>query len=66
MGSEEFDRRRREYLDRMNVLKKSAVTKAIRKRRPPKDKGGSETVAVEPNRPKLGEGGAAAELEFDE
>jgi hypothetical protein len=61
MGSEEFDARRRRYLDRMNALKKS-----IRKRRPPKDKGGSETVAVEPNRPKLGEGGAAAELEFDE
>jgi hypothetical protein len=28
--------------------------------------GGSEPVTVEPNRPKLGEGGAAAALEFDE
>ena len=37
-----------------------------RNRRPPKDKGGSEAVTVEPNRPKLGEGGAAAALEFDE
>jgi hypothetical protein len=37
-----------------------------RKRRPPKDKGGSEAVTVEPNRPKQGEGGAAAALEFDE
>ncbi len=38
------------------------------KRRPPRkpgDKGGSEAVSVEPNRPKLGEGGAAAALEFD-
>ena len=35
---------------------------------PPKRRGkggGSEPVTVEPNRPKLGEGGAAAELEFD-
>ena len=35
-----------------------------KRRKPPK--GGSEPVTVEPNRPKLGEGGAAAELEFDE
>ena len=61
MGSEEFDARRRRYLAVRNALRKS-----IGKRRPPKDRGGSETVAVEPNRPKLGEGGAAAELEFDE
>ena len=33
------------------------------RRKPPK--GGSEPVTVEPNRPKQGEGGAAAELEFD-
>jgi hypothetical protein len=34
---------------------------------PPSRKGrGSEPVSVEPNRPKLGEGGAAAALEFDE
>ena len=37
-----------------------------RRRPPPKGKGGgSEAVTVEPNRPKLGEGGAAAALEFD-
>ncbi len=34
------------------------------RRKPPK--GGSEPVTVEPNRPKLGEGGAAAALEFDD
>ena len=34
--------------------------------RKPKGKGGSEPVTVEPNRPKMGEGGAAAALEFDE
>ena len=61
MGTEDFDARWRRYLDRVNALRKS-----ISKRRPPKDKGGSEAVAVEPNRPRLGEGGAAAELEFDE
>ena len=35
-----------------------------KRRKPPK--GGSEPVTVEPNRPKLGEGGAAAALEFDD
>jgi hypothetical protein len=39
----------------------------IRKRRRPKPpRGGSEPVTVEPDRPKLGEGGAAAALEFDD
>ena len=38
----------------------------LRGRKPPKGKGGSEPVSVEPNRPKMGEGGAAAALEFDE
>ncbi len=38
----------------------------IKKRRRKPPKGGSESVTVEPNRPKLGEGGAAAALEFDE
>ena len=33
------------------------------RRKPPK--GGSEAVTVEPDRPKHGEGGAAAALEFD-
>jgi hypothetical protein len=37
-----------------------------RGKRKPKDKGGSEAVPVEPNNPKLNQGGAAAELEFDE
>ena len=37
-----------------------------RPRRKPPRKGGSEPVTVEPNRPKTGEGGAAAPLEFDE
>ncbi|MBV9881878.1 MAG: hypothetical protein JO276_02615 [Sphingomonadaceae bacterium] len=37
-----------------------------RRRPPPRGKrGGSEPVSVEPNRPKHGEGGAAAALEFD-
>ena len=39
---------------------------AVRKRRRKPPKGGSEPVTVEPNRPKQGEGGAAAELEFDD
>lgn len=44
-----------------------AIPKSGKPRRPPPDKsGGSEAVAVEPNRPRLGEGGAAAALEFDE
>jgi hypothetical protein len=34
-------------------------------RKPPR-RGGSEPVMAEPGRPKLGEGGAAAELEFDD
>jgi hypothetical protein len=44
------------------------MREALRRRpRPPRRKGGgSEPVTVEPNRPKLGEGGAAAALEFDE
>jgi len=41
-------------------------SKNKRRRRPPGKKGGSEAVTVEPDRPKLGEGGAAAPLEFDE
>jgi len=34
--------------------------------RKPPGRGGSEPVMAEPGRPKLGEGGAAAALEFDE
>ena len=50
-----------------NFLRLAAAA-ALAKRRPPKRKprGGSEAVTVEPNRPKLGEGGAAAALEFDQ
>ena len=47
-----------EFLDGIRLRK--------RRRRPPKDKGGSEAVTVEPDRPRLGEGGAAAALEFDD
>ena len=37
------------------------------RRKPPRNKGGgSETVLVEPDRPKLGSGGAEAPLEFDD
>jgi hypothetical protein len=45
-----------------------AIRESLRRRPPPKGRkgGGSEPVAVEPNRPKLGEGGAAAALEYDE
>jgi len=41
-------------------------SRSNRGKRKPKDKGGSEAVPVEPNNPKLNEGGAAAALEFDE
>jgi hypothetical protein len=37
---------------------------AMRRRRPRRDDG-REGVPVEPNRPRQGEGGAAAALEFD-
>jgi hypothetical protein len=40
--------------------------KTSRRRPPKRPTGGSEAVPVEPNRPKLNEGGAAAPLEFDE
>ena len=43
------------------------MRESLRRRRPPpKSQGGSEPVTVEPNRPKLGEGGAAAALEYDD
>jgi hypothetical protein len=45
------------------------LTKGLRRpRKPPRPKGGggSEAVTVEPDRPKLGEGGAAAPLEYDD
>ena len=43
-----------------------AAERAMRRRPPKRKGGGSEAVTVEPNRPKLNEGGAAAALEFDE
>ena len=56
--------RNKKFEDRMRDFLKSV---SQRKRRPPpRRKGGSEPVTVEPNRPKLGEGGAAAALEFDD
>ena len=40
---------------------------AENRRKPPRRKGGgSEAVLVEPDRPKLGSGGAEAPLEFDD
>ena len=57
---------RKKNLDRMRDFLKSASQSSPLRRRPPKGKGGgSEPVTVEPNRPKLGEGGAAAALEYD-
>jgi hypothetical protein len=49
----------------MRKFVKDSIAKSNR-RPPPRPKGGSEPVSVEPNRPKLGEGGAAAALELDE
>ena len=46
-------------------LKRALRSRSGPKRRPP-GKGGSEAVTVSPDRPKLGEGGAAAALEFDD
>ena len=49
-----------------DLLRILTATDRAKRRRPPKRKGGgSEAVTVEPNRPKLNEGGAAAALEFD-
>jgi hypothetical protein len=57
---------RKKNLDRMPDFRKSLSQSSPRRRPPPRRKGGgSEPVTVEPNRPKLGEGGAAAALEFD-
>jgi hypothetical protein len=57
---------RKKNLDRMRDFVKSLSQSRPRRRPPPKPKGGgSEPVTVEPNRPKLGEGGAAVALEFD-
>lgn len=55
--------RKQSLEDRMRDFLKSV---AQPKRKRPPDRGGSEPVTVEPNRPKLGEGGAAAALEFDD
>ena len=53
--------------DRMRAFVKKSLHSSSRRRPPPKRKGGgSEPVTVEPNRPKLNEGGAAAALEYDD
>jgi hypothetical protein len=58
---------RKKDFDRMRDFLRSVSQSSRRRQPPPKRKGGgSEPVTVEPNRPKLGEGGAAAALEFDE
>ena len=58
---------RKKKLDRMRDFLKSVSQSGPRRRPPPKRKGGgSKPVMAEPNRPRLGEGGAAAALEFDE
>jgi hypothetical protein len=57
---------RRKSLDTLRNFLEAVSRSGARRRPPPKRKGGgSESVTVEPNRPKLGEGGAAAALEFD-
>ena len=56
--------RNKKFEDRMRDFLKSVSQR--NRRPPPKRKGGSEPVMVEPNRPKLGEGGAAAALEYDD
>ena len=53
-------------LGRLDRRVDSATKGKPGRKRPPRGKGGSEPVTVEPNRPKKGEGGAAAALEFDE
>ena len=61
--------RRKNPIDRLmrgtNTLD-GIVREAERRRRRPRKGGGSESVAVEPDHPKRGEGGAAAALEFDD
>jgi len=56
-------KRSRSYRRIEDLLRFSS--RSIRGKRKPKVKGGSEAVPVEPNNPKLNEGGAAAALEFD-
>jgi hypothetical protein len=48
------------------MLSERMARRGKRPPRPRKNGGGSEAVTVEPNRPRLGEGGAAAALEFDD
>jgi hypothetical protein len=55
---------RKNLEDRIQKFIRDSMARSNLKR-PPKRKGGSEPVSVEPNRPKLGEGGAAVPLEFD-
>ena len=55
---------KRDFKDKIRELINRSAPKSNR-RPPPARKGGSEPVTVEPNRPKLGAGGAAVALEFD-
>jgi len=58
--------RKKNLEDRIRAFVKKGLHSSSRRRPPKKKGGGSEPVTVEPNRPKLGEGGAAAALEFDD
>ena len=53
---------------RLGILRTFAEEKRRPRRRPPPPpkRGGSEPVMAEPGHPKLGEGGAAAALEYDD
>ena len=70
-------RRESRLYDKMLGVFRDALTRRARNprhdppmnisRKPPRKKGGgSEAVLVEPDRPKLGSGGAEAPLEFDD
>ena len=57
---------RKDLQDRIRAFIKESLHSSSRRRPPKKKGGGSEPVTVEPNRPKLNEGGAAAALEYDD
>jgi hypothetical protein len=52
--------------DRFEKMLRRLLRGGPGRRRPTGKRGGSEAVAVEPDHPRRGEGGAAAALEFDE
>ena len=62
---EELDGMRRLEQEILDAVRAGLKPPSRRPRRR-KPRGGSEAVTVEPDRPKQGEGGAAAALEFDE